>query len=120
MDPKKAQEEREKILATLKEKHKRVVMLVAPAPDVSGETDLGGETIAVVPPSRAQWRRFRVVGQDEVKRVDALEMLLRDCLVYPEAAAFEALLEARPGLVETFGEQVLELAGAGVRIEKNA
>jgi hypothetical protein len=33
-------------------------------------------------------------------------------VLYPDKEAFDALLEKKPGLVMTFGEKLIELAGA--------
>ena len=96
------------VFEQLKEKHPRAVSLTA-----------GGDTIAVAPPTRPQWRRFKAAAADERKRPDALELILRDCLLYPDPQAFESMIEKRPALVEVFAEQVLELAGAGLEVEKN-
>lgn len=41
----------------------------------------------------------------------ALELLLRACLVFPEEVALREALKLRPGLVQSFGEQVLDLVG---------
>lgn len=113
-------EAREKLLEQIREKHPRAILLsVEPAPGTE-PGEMGGDVIGVTPPTRAQWRKFKVVGMDQAKRPDVMEMLLRDCLVYPEPTAFEALVERRPGLIETFGEEVLELGGAGLVVEKNA
>jgi hypothetical protein len=97
------------IAAELKGKHPGAVALTA-----------AGETVAVVAPTRPQWKRFRSTAVDEKRRPEALEQLLRDCLVYPDQAALTAILERKPGLAETFGAEVLELAGAGAEVEKNA
>jgi hypothetical protein len=77
-----------------------------------------GAEVVVKPPSRAQWKRFRAYVADERRRPDAVESLLRDCVVYPDAAALDGILEKRPGLAETFGNQVVELAGASGEAEK--
>jgi hypothetical protein len=98
-----------KVFEQLKEQNPRAVSLTA-----------GGDTVVVNPPSRAHWRRFKTAARDEKKRGDALEIILRDCLLHPEPHAFEAMIEKRPGLVEVFAEEVLELAGAGLEVEKNA
>jgi hypothetical protein len=79
-----------------------------------------GVEVVVKAPGRAQWKRFRAYVADERRRPDAVETLLRDCVVHPDAAALDAILEKRPGLAETFGNQVVELAGASGEAEKKA
>jgi hypothetical protein len=95
-------------LAEIREKHPRAVLLSA-----------GGEDVVATPPTRHQWRRFKGCITDEKKRADAFEVLLRDCVVFPDAAGLEAILDRMPALAETFGDAVAELAGAGLEVEKN-
>ncbi len=83
------------------------------------ELKAGEDTIIAVPPSRMVWRRFKMTMQDERKRPDAFEVLLRDCVKHPEPAEIEAMLNRKPGLAETFGDSLCELAGAGLEVEKN-
>lgn len=92
----------------VKAEHPRAVVLTA-----------GGVSVAVVPPTRQIWRRFKTFVTDEKRRSDAYEVLLRDCLVHPDAAGLESILDQRPALAETFGAEVAELAGAGLEVEKN-
>lgn len=80
----------------------------------------GPDEVIVRTPNRAQWKRFRAQIGNEKRRDDALELLLRDCVVHPEKADFDAMLDRRPGLAETFGAQVVELAGAVKEPEKKA
>jgi hypothetical protein len=95
-------------LTEIREKHPRAVTLTA-----------GGETVVAVPPSRQTWRRFKSFVTNEQKRADAFEVLLVDCVVYPDRQGLEAILERMPALAETFGDAVAELAGAGLEVEKN-
>jgi hypothetical protein len=98
-----------KKLEEVREKYPKVVALTA-----------GGESVMVVPPGRSQWRRFKKAITDEAKRADAFEILLRDCVVFPDPQGLEAILDRMPALAETFGDAVAELAGAGLEVEKNA
>lgn len=95
-------------LTEIREKHPRAVALTA-----------CGETVVAVPPSRQVWRRFKLCITDDRKKPDAFEILLRDCVVYPDAHGLEALLDRMPALAEVFGDAVAELAGAGMEVEKN-
>jgi hypothetical protein len=63
-------------------------------------------------PGPAQYRRFRRMASDERQRADAAETLLRDCVVHPDQQGIGTALGTRPGLVDTFGGKLLELAGA--------
>lgn len=77
-----------------------------------------GIEVFIRPPARAEYRRFRTAAFDERKRADSGETLVRSVIVYPDATALDAMLEKFPGLVETFLERVLELAGAGAKVEQ--
>lgn len=72
-----------------------------------------GVTFIVIAPNRALWRRFRTQLLDDRKRQDALEHLLRDCVVHPAKEEVDRILDRKPGLVETFGKEICELAGGG-------
>ena len=67
--------------------------------------------IIVKVPGRAEYRRFKTLGLDERRRVDAGETLLRDCCLSPDAKGLADLLERAPALAETFSGKLLELAG---------
>jgi hypothetical protein len=79
----------------------------------------GEHEVIVKRPSRPAWRKFRTLAAEPSKRPDALEGLLRDCLVYPDQKALEAMLEQAPALSELFGNEVMDIAGAGLEVEKN-
>lgn len=80
----------------------------------------GEYEILVRSPGRAQWRRFMQTSAVPERRADAIEMLARDCLLEPSAKDFDALLEERPALGLIFGEEVANIAGIGLAVEKNA
>jgi hypothetical protein len=79
-----------------------------------------GESVIVKSPNRATWKRFRAQAQDDGKRIIAMEELVRACVVHPERGELEGLLDRRPGLVETFGKALADLAGASDKAEKKA
>lgn len=79
-----------------------------------------GNEVIVTAPNRPTWKRFRSQILDDRKHDIALEELVRACVVYPDRATFDALLDKKPGLVETFGKAVTELAGSGGNPEKKA
>jgi uncharacterized protein (DUF111 family) len=68
-------------------------------------------TIIVQVPNRARWMRFKEQAADKNRKALALEALVHDCTVHPSQAELMALLEARPALTESFGGQIVELAG---------
>lgn len=80
----------------------------------------GGYEVVVKAAGRAQYRKFKQMTADPLKRPDSIEGLFRDCVVYPEPKAVEEMLALKPALAEVFGGEVLELAGAAEEVEKNA
>jgi len=92
----------EAALAPLREKHGELIVL-----------DKDGDVAAFRRINGPEYKRFRAKLFDEKKRPDALEEITRVCLVHPDKAAFEAMLVRRPALADAFGEQLLEVAGAG-------
>ena len=80
------------------------------------------EDVAVVVkrPGRPQWKRFRSLIADERRRPDALETLLRDCLVYPGQKELDAFLDRYPAVGESFGGKLAELAGLTEKIDPKA
>lgn len=90
-------------------------------PDVSVLThSKTGDQIAVRPPSKSQFKRFRAAAQtDSPEKKDiAEETLVIECLVFPSREDFSALLERRPGLIIAFANAIADLAGAGGEAEK--
>ena len=74
----------------------------------------GGErevSVVVKVPNRERWMRFKNHVADPHRKSLAMESLVVDCVVHPSAAELGNLLEVRPGLAETLGNQVAELAG---------
>lgn len=67
--------------------------------------------IVVKVPDRARWIRFKEQAADKNRKALALEALVHDCAVFPSKAEVMALLESRPALCESFGGQIVELAG---------
>jgi hypothetical protein len=79
----------------------------------------GDEEIVVKSPPRAEWKRFRAMYLDPAQRPLALETLLFGCLVHPDAAGLNAILERRPAFAEVFGEKLASAAGLGTEaVEK--
>jgi hypothetical protein len=92
-----------------------------PHSDLSLITAPTGEVVVLRNPSREEWRRFKVKAADERKRSDAMEQLLSICVVEPSAVALDSMLEKRPALLETFCDELFEMAGLAKRdVEKKA
>lgn len=68
-------------------------------------------------PGRAEWKRFNAAIADADRRPDALETLVRGCVVWPESAEFDAQLVLHPGLAATYGNALLKAAGANSQAE---
>lgn len=77
-----------------------------------------GEKIIVRSPSSADWKKFRADQSDDRKKLYAADGLLRRCCVHPDAQGLDAMLELKPGLVETYGVELVELAGMAEGAEK--
>lgn len=82
--------------------------------------EVAGETFIAKNPSRDVWKRFRAQIMDEGKRVIAPENLVRSCIIDPPTDALDALLEQKPGLVESLSKALAESAGATGDAEKKA
>jgi hypothetical protein len=82
--------------------------------------ECGSDWIVGRPPTRAEWKRFMSYNRDDKKKDDAFEVLLFDCRIFPEAAALESLLDLKPGLIESFGKILTEMAGltGGAEVKK--
>lgn len=72
-----------------------------------------GQEVIVRPPTRGEYEVYKnkLADAKPGKRMAANEALVRGVLVYPSIEEFDALLEEKPGLVESYLEKVLELAG---------
>lgn len=77
---------------------------------VAGSGDREVQVVVKVP-NRERWNRFKAHAGDPHRKALAMEALVVDCVVHPTPVAVEALLHARPALVETFGSKIAELAG---------
>jgi len=77
-----------------------------------------GEKAFFRAPSNPVWRRFRSHMSDTRKRDEAGENLVRSCLLYPDKATFDGWLESRPALIETFTDELAQVAGLSKDVEK--
>jgi hypothetical protein len=70
--------------------------------------------VVVKTPSEGEWRRFRSMSSDDAQRAMALRALVLGCVVYPTMPEFAAMLDRRPGLAETFGSKLVDIAGVSM------
>jgi len=75
------------------------------------EMTSGGITVYCKQVSRGAFKRAFTLISSEKTRFDGLEALLRDSVVFPDAAKLDEILEKRPGLIVPFGNKIAELAG---------
>lgn len=73
-----------------------------------------GPRIAFRRPNPAEWHRYRseALTNDPQVKANAFQSLVIPCCIYPERAAFLAMVQERPGLVELCGGELVEFAGA--------
>ena len=64
-------------------------------------------------PTRVEYRKFKTEAGDEETKVTALETLVIACCVHPDGPAFSAMLDRRPGLIDSFGNGLARKAGLG-------
>ena len=93
----------EQVIAELREKNVGVEL---------HEISADGIDVIVRSPSRAEWKRFKAMGADDRRRLDAGETLLWDVLLHPKREILDARFDRAPGLAEVFVAKVLEIAGA--------
>lgn len=89
-------------IAALKAEHGEILHL---------ETDYGEAIFRVAKPT--EWQRFLDEVTDAEVRARALKTLVLQCVVHPERVEFERLIAARPGLVQTFGNELTSFCGLG-------
>lgn len=88
-------------LAGLQEKNKGEVVVF--------ESEFG--EAAFRPAEEKEWQRFIDELSDPDLKGRALRMLVIACCVWPERPRFEALVARRPGLIQSFGNELTELSG---------
>lgn len=92
----------EAILAPLREKYGELITL-----------DKDGDVAVFRRITQPEYKRFRAQLFDDKKKPDALEAITRLCRLHPDVATWEQMLVRRPALADSYGEQLLEVAGAG-------
>lgn len=70
----------------------------------------GPEVFIVRAPTKGEFDRFGSLSGDEKQRVRAIQVIARDCVVYPDAHLLSEALTRWPGLGVRIGDKVLELA----------
>lgn len=78
---------------------------------------LGGQRLLLKTPSRALWEEFTSKVDDAKTRSAAVNRLVRDCVVYPEAEALDAFLEAKPARAMKIAGEITRLAGGDEEVE---
>jgi hypothetical protein len=67
-------------------------------------------------PSAGDYARFKSLVSDETMRPTAMKLLVYACAIYPTGPDFATLALTQPGLVDTFGNKLLEHAGLNVAV----
>jgi hypothetical protein len=96
-------------IATLKHQHGEIHRISHPDDD---------ELFVVVrTPPKSDYDRFVSEAGDDRRQVRdrSLSGFLRRNTVYPDRETFDEMLEHRPGLQETFGNKLTEIAGLATR-----
>lgn len=75
--------------------------------------DVGIEVVAKTPDD-GTWKRFRSQSSDDTQRSVALRTLVFACVVFPANADFAAAVSRKPGIVETIGNKLVEVAGVSM------
>jgi len=70
--------------------------------------DTSAGAIVFRPPSRVAWKRFQALSG----KPEAVEALACDCVLFPDRAGFQAMLERAPGIVVPITTKLVEYAGA--------
>ena len=87
-------------------------LLVLPTDDGTGT----GKEIMVAfrRPTGGEWHRYRSESLDRNPEVqaNALQTIVVPCAIYPERSKFLSMIAERPGLVEQFGSELVQYAGA--------
>lgn len=95
------QGEKDKLIEELTEKHGEIKTV---------ETVLGMAVFRG--PTRGEYKKFRAAIHDPRKRPDAIEALVRDCVVHPSPEVFDSWCDKKPAIPEMCSDAVMILAGA--------
>jgi hypothetical protein len=84
----------------LEQKHGDVLVLASPFGEAAFR-------VATMP----EWQRFSDEATDAATRGIAMRNLVNACRVAPDHSVFQAMVTRRPGLVQTFGNELVEFCG---------
>jgi hypothetical protein len=76
-------------------------------------------------PVREEWKMYRVKITAAGQNIEAIEGAIESAALaqirYPDRESVKAIFDARPGIVQSFAEELAKLAGAQVEVtSKNA
>jgi hypothetical protein len=71
----------------------------------------GGHEAVFRSPGRSIWKLYLAQQRDDSTKIQANDVLIANCRIWPESAALEAIFEDAPGLVETWALKLMEAAG---------
>lgn len=97
----------DELIAKLKEANPGAELSVISNEDV-------GIEVVVKTPNDVEWRRFRTQSADDAQKSGALRFLVLACVKHPDSATFMAAVNARPGIIETIGNKLVEIAGVSM------
>lgn len=78
------------------------------------ENDDVGIEVVVKTPDDGTWKRFRSQNSDDAQRAGALRALVFSCVLFPPGLDFVAAVARKPGIVETIGSKLVEIAGVSM------
>lgn len=70
--------------------------------------------VVVKTPDDGTWKRFRSQSADDAQRSMALRGLVMSCVIFPAGPEFMAAVSRRPGIIETIGNKLVEIAGVSM------
>jgi hypothetical protein len=97
----------EKVLEDLRAKHGDLYMV---------ETEIG--PVVFRGANRVEYRQWKSARDDDAKKFAADEILSRACVVYPDAAAFEAMLDKLPALAGILQGEIIQVSGGAALSRK--
>jgi hypothetical protein len=67
--------------------------------------------IVVRPPTQGEWHIYKSHALDPEKRPGAARFLVTTCAVFPDKETLKSILDARPGLADSWSGEIQEIAG---------
>jgi hypothetical protein len=101
------------VVRDLKAKHAGTELIKIRTPSPDGDDEKAIEVV-VRCPTDAEWKMVRTMAADPepVKKVESSRVLVNACVLYPSGQALLDLIRSRPALVDVWGGEISELAGA--------